>query len=574
MNAQNSHLRFLFFKLKNLLKKSSDDFRLTIGEILRQREIITQKQLETALEVQKEKLGKFGKAVRLGQIIVELGYASESDLVRAINDDYKISATSLNDDIKAMVNAKRGTFIEGLPPVRVPIWVKLFLTTILLISVTIAILSGVILNQQRDRLYDQTLKIGMVSLKYFVSNSRIDLLKDNIIGLNSLIKEATAVEGLLYASIVDGKRIIKAHTDLDRIDKAFEGFGYQGEKQKSGGVTYFDYTLPTGQHILNLTEPVVFKGKSLGEVHVGLSIDFMERMIKKERLAILMVAFVIILLSAMMAVFMGFRFSRPISNLVLATQEIGKGNYDHKVILARNDELGNLASAFNKMGDELWKNLQMQRSFGKYVGSEVLDMIMANPETTWLKGRRNEASILFSDIRGFTAYSEEREPEVIVENLNAYFEIATQAILNHGGYIDKFIGDAVLAVFGVPVYHEDHVLRAVSAALEMQSALKKSSHMKSGLLHAVGVSINSGIVVSGNIGSQVKMEYTVIGDSVNLASRLNSLAGPGEIIASSSIHEKLENIIQAEPLSPVKIKGKSEPVQSYRIHGMKGTGYS
>jgi len=515
-----------------------------------------------------------GKAVRLGQIIVELGYASESDLVRAINDDDQISVTSLNDDIKAMVNAKRGTFIEGLPPVRVPIWVKLFLTTILLISVTIAILSGVILNQQRDRLYDQTLKIGMVSLKYFVSNSRIDLLKDNIIGLNSLIKEATAVEGLLYASIVDGKRIIKAHTDLDRIDKAFEGFGYQGEKQKSGGVTYFDYTLPTGQHILNLTEPVVFKGKSLGEVHVGLSIDFMERMIKKERLAILMVAFVIILLSAMMAVFMGFRFSRPISNLVLATQEIGKGNYDHKVILARNDELGNLASAFNKMGDELWKNLQMQRSFGKYVGSEVLDMIMANPETTWLKGRRNEASILFSDIRGFTAYSEEREPEVIVENLNAYFEIATQAILNHGGYIDKFIGDAVLAVFGVPVYHEDHVLRAVSAALEMQSALKKSSHMKSGLLHAVGVSINSGIVVSGNIGSQVKMEYTVIGDSVNLASRLNSLAGPGEIIASSSIHEKLENIIQAEPLSPVKIKGKSEPVQSYRIHGMKGTGYS
>jgi adenylate cyclase len=267
---------------------------------------------------------------------------------------------------------------------------------------------------------------------------------------------------------------------------------------------------------------------------------------------------------------LGFRFSRPISKLVHATQEIGRGNYQHKIVLARNDELGNLSAAFNRMGDELWKNAQMQKSFGKYVGSEVLDMIMANPEKTWLKGHRNEATVLFCDIRGFTSFSEEKQPEEIVEELNEYFEITTRAVMENGGYVDKFIGDAVLAVFGVPVYHKDHMARAVKAAVEMQHLFKKADREKNILLGFAGISINSGIVVSGNIGSQVKMEYTVIGDTVNVASRLNSLAKAGEIIVSENIYKHLKSSLQATPLPPQPIKGKTEPVSPYVITGFNG----
>ena len=217
---------------------------------------------------------------------------------------------------------------------------------------------------------------------------------------------------------------------------------------------------------------------------------------------------------------LGFHFSRPISNLVLATGEIGSGNYQHKIILARNDELGNLATAFNRMGEELWKNSLMQKSFGKYIGSEVLEMIMANPENDWLKGHRNEATIVFIDIRGFSSYSELKEPEEIVEKLNEYFEIATQAIQDHGGYVDKFIGDAVLGVFGVPVYHKDHAERGVRCCKRYAKRVSEKARNGNGLLQSVGIGINSGVVVSGNIGSQDKMEYTVIGDSVNLAAHL------------------------------------------------------
>jgi adenylate cyclase len=567
MNSSPSHLSILFYKIKNIFQKSSKDYRLTIGEVLKQRNIITEKQLQTALDVQREKLGTFGKAIRLGQIIVELGYASEEDLIEAINYDYQISVASLNDDIRTLVNDKRKAVIEGLPSFRVPIWIQLFMTVFIIIMVAVLILSAVILNRQKARLYDQTIKIGLVSLQYFGSNARIGLLEDDIIKLNSLIKEATTVEGLLYAIIVDNRNIIKAHTDLGKIDHDFKGFGDVGEKQRKGDVTYFNYFLPAGQKILNLTQPVVFKNKKLGEVHVGLSIDFVENMIRKEQLTILMITFFIVLFGVLVAVLSGFRFSRPISKLVQATEEIGRGNYQHKILLARNDELGNLSAAFNRMGDELWKNSQMQKSFGKYVGSEVLDMIMANPENTWLKGHRNEATVLFCDIRGFTSFSEEKEPEEIIEGLNEYFEIATNAVMKHGGYVDKFIGDAVFAVFGVPVYHKDHMARAVRAAVEMQHSFKNVGAEKSILLGSIGISINSGIVVSGNIGSQVKMEYTVIGDSVNVASRLNSLAKAGEIVVSENIYEHLKENLKAKQLPSQMIKGKSEPVEPFVIIG-------
>ena len=234
MNSSPSRLTILFYKIKNFFNKPSKDYRLTIGEVLIQRKIITERQLQTALDVQREKLGKFGKAIRLGQIIVELGYASEKDLIEAINYDYQISVASLNDDIKTLVNAKRRTFIEGLPSVRVPIWIQLFGTTFFIIVVTIVILSAVILNRQKERLYDQTVKTGLVSLKYFGSNARIGLLEDDIIKLNSLLKEAKTVEGLLYAIIVDNSNIIKAHTDLAKINQAFTGFDDSGKKHRLG----------------------------------------------------------------------------------------------------------------------------------------------------------------------------------------------------------------------------------------------------------------------------------------------------------------------------------------------------
>lgn len=560
---------FFQSRINRWFRKPTVNYSETIGAVLRKRGIITEEQLQNALKVQNDKLYTLGKAVRLGQIIVELGYALEKDLVKTVNDEYQISINTLTDDLRGIVKKKRESFVEALPPPRIPIWLQFFAATMVIIITTIFVMGFFILSQQRERLYNQTLKIGKVSLNYFSGNAAIPLLEDNVLQLNTLIKDAAHAEGLLYAIIVDHNQIIKAHTDINKIGNPFEKFEDITDVRKDADVVYFNYFSKSGTHVLNLSLPIRFQDKELGEVHVGFSIDFIERLIHKAQLTIIVITLFIIIFGCCIAVFLGFHFSRPISNLVQATQEIGSGNYRHKIILDRNDELGNLATAFNRMGDELWKNSLMQKSFGKYIGSEVLEMIMANPESLWLKGHRSEATIVFTDIRGFSLYSEVKEPEEIVEKLNQYFEIATRTIRYHGGYVDKFIGDAVLGVFGVPVYKENHVIRAVMAALDMQKAFFEKGKNGNDLLQSVGIGINSGVVVSGNIGSQDRMEYTVIGDSVNLAAHLYRLASPGEIIISKSVYTNIKELIEVEPLPPQSIKGKSEPVETFKLLGIQ-----
>lgn len=562
----------LLAKIRALFVKSTNDYMI-IGEVLKMRNLVTDEQLETALTVQRETLAERGQAVSLGMILVELGYVGEAEIVEAINAHYHLQVISLSDDIKDLVSKKRGTFVDRLPAPRIPIWLQFSAVIIAITVLTTFVLNFFILSRQKDQLYDQSKKIGMVSLNYFAANARIPLLEDNILQLNTLIKNTTAVEGLVYAIIVDQDQKIKAHTDHNQIGKIHQKSPPLSPETREGEMTYFTTRLPTGRQVLNLTHPVRFQDKLLGEVHVGVSIDFINELIRQNKKSVISLTLTIILVGILVALLMGLRFSHPIEKLVYATQEIGRGNYRYKVQLGRNDELGNLATAFNQMGNELLRKSRMQESFGKYVGAEVLDMILANPEGNWLKGHRNRATTLIADIRGFTAFSNAREPEAVVEALNEYFEIATRVIIRYGGYIDKFIGDAVLAVFGVPVYRRNHLERALRAALDLQAELQKASG-KNALLGVVGISVDTGEVVAGNIGTQEKMEYTVIGDSVNTASRLNGLAGPGEVIISEAVFQKMGALVEAEPLGPHQIKGVSEAVISYRLKSIRKAVFS
>lgn len=563
------HLKIPFLPIRSnrLFKKfrrhSNDD--MILGEVLLKSGIITAEQLETALSAQKEKLIEMGKAIPLGLIIVELGYASENELVKEVNAHYNLSVSSLSDNIRELVGKVRGTFTERLPTPKIPIWFQLSMTTIFVVSLTALVFNYVFLKRQKENLYQQIVKIGMVSLNYFDNNAKIPLIEDDVLQLNTLVKNAGQVDGIQYAFITDNQNKIKAHTDTQKIGRPMDVFQKIRKKTSKGNDHFFVHTPDDGSQILNLTRAIHFQDKPLGFVHVGVSIDFIEEMIQKEETSIIFITLLIVLLGIIMSVIMGFRYSIPISKLMVATRETSNGNYRHKVILKRNDELGNLATAFNEMNEKLWKNSLMQESFGKYVGNEILEMIMANPQNTWLKGHRNEATILFADIRGFTSYSDSKEPEQVVAMLNKYFEIATNAILEYGGYVDKFVGDAVLGVFGVPVYRKNHVERAVKAAFRLQQKLQEASKTDNKLYAAVGIGIDTGIVVSGNIGSQAKMEYTVIGDSVNVASRLNGLARSGEIIISRNVVSIIEGIIEIEALPVQNIKGKTQPIEVFKV---------
>jgi signal transduction histidine kinase len=238
---------------------------------------------------------------------------------------------------------------------RIPIRVTLSIAITLIVCLTILILSFTILAHQKEQLYTQAVEKGKVSLNYFSVNANIPLLNDDIVRLNRLIKDAPSVEGILYTAIVDRKNTIKAHIDLNRIGTRLEDFPNMEEVRNDGNLKYFHYTLPSGIQVLNLSRPIILKNKELGAVHVGLSLDFINRLIYRESIFILILSFFIVLLGIVVAILLGISFSRPISKLVEASQEIGKGNLQYRLHLQRKDELGDLASAFNYMAAELDK---------------------------------------------------------------------------------------------------------------------------------------------------------------------------------------------------------------------------
>lgn len=486
------------------------------------------------------------------------------------NDHLGVAIRSLDDNAIGKPGEKDKAANGVVAGFAWPIWFQLSVTMMLILLLAIVTLISIIAERQKVRLHNQAMDMGRISLHFFGKSAGIPLLNEDIPALNTLIKNTGGVDGHIYAFITNNDKVILAHTDQSKIRKPSETFNNISRIVKEGDVTSFEYFLPGKGHVTDMSTPILFNDKILGEVHVGLSLNFIEKLFEQEKSYLALCALVVVAIGLFAALFFGMLYSRPITLLLKATREIARGNYKHKVPLGqRKGELGRLARAFNRMGEELDKQSVMKETFGKYVGTDVLHMIMQDPNSPWLKGLKKEASILFADVRGFTAYTETKEPEQVVEKLNEYFDIATRVILRHGGYLDKFIGDAVLGVFGVPVACPDHSERCVKAAIEMQNEFRKASGKSNELLSLVGIGIKTGVVVAGNIGSQSKMEYTVVGDSVNIASKLNGLAMPGDIICDESICERLKDKLDVVAMAPQKIKGKSVPVQVFKVVGYR-----
>ena len=216
---------------------------------------------------------------------------------------------------------------------------------------------------------------------------------------------------------------------------------------------------------------------------------------------------------------------------------------------------------------------RVKQLFGRYVSKDVYAVLMANPGLARLGGQRREMSVLFSDIRGFTTVTERGQPDEIVSMLNEYFSSMVDLVFKHGGTLDKFVGDMVMALYGAPLDDPDHADHAVQTALAMIAELGrlnarwKEQGRFSGL--DIGIGINTGPMIAGNIGSEAIMSYTVIGDAVNLGSRLESLNKEfgTRIIISDATRQRLKGDYEFRPLGDVVVKGKTYPVAIFEVVG-------
>jgi len=210
--------------------------------------------------------------------------------------------------------------------------------------------------------------------------------------------------------------------------------------------------------------------------------------------------------------------------------------------------------------------------FGKYVAPEVVDRILSmGEEGLKLGGTKRDITVLFVDVRGFTPLSEKTDPETLVQILNEYLDLTATSIFHQHGTLDKFIGDATMAVFNAPLDLPDHKMAAIRAALEMKrgaDSLNKRLQERFGLNLHFGIGVNSGPAVVGNIGAKFRMDYTAIGDTVNTSARLESNAKQGEILIGKELYDTLSDRIIAEAAGSLKLKGKEQEMQVYRVTGL------
>jgi class 3 adenylate cyclase/HAMP domain-containing protein len=284
-------------------------------------------------------------------------------------------------------------------------------------------------------------------------------------------------------------------------------------------------------------------------------------------------------------VFSGY-LTRPLRSIVRAMENVMATNdLSKRVAVLYRDEIGRLGHTFNLMTTELEnaydqiksfafkaviaksKETKIRNIFQKYVPKTVIEQFFANPESM-LVGENRVLAVLFSDIRGFTPIAERLRPAEIVESLNQYFALMVDVILNHNGVVDKYIGDAIMAFFGAPVRHKDDALQSVYSGLAMIETLKDFNRWqakKGRPDFRIGVGINYGPVTVGNIGSEKKMDYTVIGDMVNLASRIEGLTKQYRepILISESVYKKTSKDLHCRLIDRVVVKGKTQGVRIY-----------
>ena len=211
---------------------------------------------------------------------------------------------------------------------------------------------------------------------------------------------------------------------------------------------------------------------------------------------------------------------------------------------------------------------KVKNTFKRYVSKQVVDELLDDDAKLNLGGEKREVTILFTDIRGFTSMSEKMKPERVVSTLNEYFSQMIDIVFKYNGTLDKIIGDELMIVYGAPIAAENDTERAVITAVEMQDQIKilnKERKKRKEAPIQFGVGINRGLVVSGNIGSRDMMDYTVIGDTVNLGARLCSAAGPGEILVSDSVWSVTKEKFSYNPLDPINVKGKKDKISVYQI---------
>jgi adenylate cyclase len=448
---------------------------------------------------------------------------------------------------------------------------KLSLVITALLILAIVLVALFLLREQQQGLTREMTKRGLAIAENLAAGAKTSLLQRDDLSLIVLVKDAMKDADVAYVIITDEKGKIRAHSDVTQMGEVLERPAPLAPARDRLVVT--PYRSASRGGIIDFAVPLSFSRVRLGALYLGFSEESIVAAIGRARWQAGLITLGMVSLGIGGAVGLATLLSRPIFRLVAGTRAIAEGNFKVSLPVTSHDELGTLTESFNQMAKSLREKEMIKRAFSRYVAREVVEEVLKDPEQLQLKGERREVTVLFCDVRGFTAMAERLAPEQVVSLLNDFYTLIIDVTFKHDGTLDKFLGDGVMAIFGAPIAHPDHALHAARAALAMRAGVERLSEARVAAGKepiVIGIGVNAGEVVAGTVGTEDRMEYTVIGDNVNLASRLCSSAKPGQILISRPTWEMLREGVEGRPLGSIRVKGKDEEVEVFELLVLKG----
>ncbi len=451
---------------------------------------------------------------------------------------------------------------------KIGVKIKLAVLLSALFFLTTLFMGVMMIANQRASLEELLRSMAGTITHEFASDSKIPLMQKDALAMNLLVQNIMKYPGIHDAYILNDSMRIEGHNRLSDV-----GLMYENEKVLEEAVGAPPWIIREEGGVITFASPIIFKDTTVGYTVISFSDSFIQERVLQAVKEVALVAFLAAIGVSLISIPLSSILLRPVFRLFKGTSEIAMGNFDYRIEPMGKDEIGDLVLAFNHMASELKKKEFLKGALSRYVSSHIADEIMKAPEQIRLGGERRDVTILFADIRGFTALSRTMEPEDTVELLNRYFTVITEVVFRLEGTVDKFIGDGVMCVFGSPISSPSHLEEGVKCAFAVKAAVAEVNRRRLGQGGAplqIGIGLDAGSAIVGNMGSKARMEFTAVGDCVNMASRLTDLARGEGIVVSEAVYSMVAGHVEAERHESTEIKGLDHLVTTYSLTGLKG----
>ena len=459
---------------------------------------------------------------------------------------------------------------------RIAIRYKLAALFALVVTGVTLVFGLVVIDQERQALVGQMLSLGGTITTEVARHGKAPLLQEDTLALNLLVQELKKGGDVAEALILDRDLRIRGASRVERVGDYLPLPPDLDPRRVERVAVRPDPPLTSGYETITFIAPITYSELRVGYALVAFDRSAIDAGLAEARRRIVLTAGALGLIGVVGSFLLARRVSRPIVRLAEGTKAIASGNVAHRIEPWRvggPDEMTDLVDSFNAMAEAVREKEVITGAFSRYVGRQIVEEVLKDPDRTRLAGRRQHVTVLFADICGFTALSERLDPERVLNILNEFFGLLTEVTHRFRGTVDKFMGDSIMAVFGSAGSVPDHALRAVMGAVCMQKMVSRLNARRqvrgeTPVLFRIGV--NTGEVIVGNLGSDERMEFAVIGDPVNVAYRLQGIAPGGSVYITDATYRQVQDIVVARPHPAESVRGRERRVAIFEVLDLTG----